>query len=135
MNALEPTHAGGVVFKADGGETRYLLVRANSPAEEWVLPKGHIEPGETAEDAALREVREETGVVAEICEFIDFTTFTAAKERVCVANYLMSAVSEGESVEARTSQWGNLEDALEQLTYEEARQMLMQAKEKLRQRQ
>lgn len=37
----------------------------------WSLPGGHIEPGEAARDAALREVREETGVEAEISTFVD----------------------------------------------------------------
>lgn len=37
----------------------------------WSLPGGHIEPGERARDAALREVREETGVEAEIQAFVD----------------------------------------------------------------
>ena len=44
----------------------FLLVQASRPPHEWVLPKGHIEFPETPETAAHREVREESGVEAEV---------------------------------------------------------------------
>jgi ADP-ribose pyrophosphatase YjhB (NUDIX family) len=52
--------SGGVVFRRTGGETHFLLIR--DPYENWGLPKGHIEGDESPEDAALREVTEETGL-------------------------------------------------------------------------
>ena len=55
--------AGGVVLRKDD----VLLLKRF--AGNWVLPKGHIEKDETAEIAALREVREETGVDASIDDF------------------------------------------------------------------
>lgn len=53
--------AGGVVFNAQG---EVLLLRDRMGF--WVFPKGHVEPGETLEEAAVREVWEETGVRAEV---------------------------------------------------------------------
>ena len=58
--------AGGLVVRDDGDRLAVLLVRAKKDPSVWVFPKGHIEPGESAADAAVREVQEESGVVAEL---------------------------------------------------------------------
>lgn len=60
--ANDPAHAGGVVYKMEAGHVKYLLIRPKDQADQWVLPKGHIVPGEGHAEAALREVREEAGV-------------------------------------------------------------------------
>jgi 8-oxo-dGTP pyrophosphatase MutT (NUDIX family) len=52
--------AGGVVVHRDGDGFRYLLIRDSY--QNWGFPKGHVEPGESIEAAACREVAEETGV-------------------------------------------------------------------------
>jgi 8-oxo-dGTP pyrophosphatase MutT (NUDIX family) len=52
--------AGGVVFRLEGGQPFFLLIRDSY--QNWGFPKGHIEEGEVAEQAALREVGEETGL-------------------------------------------------------------------------
>lgn len=55
------TSSGGVVFRrSDEAIVEFLLIR--DPYDNWGLPKGHIEGGETPEQAALREVEEETGL-------------------------------------------------------------------------
>src|SRR6185312_5043727 len=56
------TSAGGVVFRTEGTERLYLLIRDSY--QNWGFPKGHLEHGEQPEAAALREVREETGLSA-----------------------------------------------------------------------
>jgi len=67
---MTPIPAVGVVCLR-GDEV--LLIRRGTPPRqgEWSLPGGRIEPGERAVDAALRELREETGVEAEITGLID----------------------------------------------------------------
>ena len=57
--------AGGIVYKTKANQTMILLAQ-HSGHYGWVFPKGHLDTGETKEQAALREVLEETGVVAEI---------------------------------------------------------------------
>jgi len=57
----ERTSAGGVVVRADGGEPLVALAREKSYAGP-VLPKGGIEPGESLEQAARREIEEEAGL-------------------------------------------------------------------------
>ena len=54
------TSSGGVVFRRDDANVDFLLIR--DPYDNWGLPKGHIEGGETPVEAALREVEEETGL-------------------------------------------------------------------------
>jgi 8-oxo-dGTP pyrophosphatase MutT (NUDIX family) len=54
------TSSGGVVFRRTEAQVDFLLIR--DPYANWGLPKGHIEGGETPEQAALREVEEETGL-------------------------------------------------------------------------
>ena len=52
------------------GDHVLLIQRAKEPVGRWSLPGGHVEFGETAQAAATRELREETGVVAELATFI-----------------------------------------------------------------
>jgi 8-oxo-dGTP pyrophosphatase MutT (NUDIX family) len=59
------TSAGGVVHRNVDGRTQVLLVHRRSPLL-WALPKGTPDAGETLEETALRETREETGIVVEI---------------------------------------------------------------------
>ncbi len=61
--------AGGVVLRGDRVITIVPTRRAADGSRVLALPKGHIDPGESAIEAAVREVREETGIVAEpVCE-------------------------------------------------------------------
>ena len=54
--------AGAVLYTVIDGERRYVLVREKNGS--YGMPKGHVEPGETLAQTALREIREETGVHA-----------------------------------------------------------------------
>jgi 8-oxo-dGTP pyrophosphatase MutT (NUDIX family) len=89
------TAAGGVVFRRSGDELEVVLTGRASD-QTWVFPKGTPDDGETTEETALREVREETGLDVEILRPIGTTEywFAVPGERVhkLVHFFLMRAI-------------------------------------------
>lgn len=71
---IEATSCGGVVIFR--GKILVLYKNYKNRYEGWVLPKGTVEPGESHEQTALREVREETGVNARILEYVDKSEYS-----------------------------------------------------------
>jgi 8-oxo-dGTP diphosphatase len=83
--------AGGGVILRDG----CLLVVHRSRYDDWSLPKGKLEPGETWEQAALREVEEETGLVCTLGEEVGMTRYLDGRGRDKLVRYFrMSADGE-----------------------------------------
>ena len=70
-----PLSAGILLFRDNGGKTEVLLVHPGGPfwakkdAGAWMIPKGGIEEGETAADAAVREFQEELGAALPVTPF------------------------------------------------------------------
>lgn len=124
-----PTHAGGVVMRGHGADLRVLLVTAKRQPNQWVFPKGHIEVGETVEQAAIREVEEEAGVVATIGEPIGTLEFRNARGMVRAQFFLMAFVSEGSPREDRRRAWFTSEEARQALGYEDSRMLVIKAKQ------
>jgi 8-oxo-dGTP pyrophosphatase MutT (NUDIX family) len=122
-----PTHAGGVVVKPGSDGPRFLLVRARRNPSQWVFPKGHIEPGETLEETAVREVREEAGVEARVVAPLDPLVFPGAR----VALFLMRHTADVGGGEGRETAWLSLEDARRRLHFDDARAVLAQAHARL----
>ncbi|MDT8340096.1 MAG: NUDIX hydrolase [Longimicrobiales bacterium] len=128
--------AGGVVLRRIDGVLHVLLIR--DPYRNWGLPKGHVEPGEDAIGAALREVEEETGLTRLVAGpeilTIDWV-FKLRGRRIhkYCCFFLMSSPS-GRPVPERSEgitacRWVALPGALDQISYENARQVLAAAVE------
>ncbi len=81
---IEATSCGGVVIFRN--KVLVLYKNYKNRYEGWVLPKGTVEPGESYEQTALREVKEETGVSAKIVEYLgksqySFSAYTEIVEK------------------------------------------------------
>jgi 8-oxo-dGTP pyrophosphatase MutT (NUDIX family) len=78
--------AGGVVWRRMPEGVEVVLVH-RPKYDDWALPKGKLEPGETDEEAALREVREETGLSCRLGTELPSTTYTDAQGRPKLVRY------------------------------------------------
>jgi len=122
------SHAGGIVYRDEAGVRRILMVRARPAPHEWVLPKGHIENGETADRAAEREVREEAGIEAESVAFAGEIAFTSPRgEPVCAAFFLMRFVREVAADEDREMAWCTFAEAIAFTPFSNIREILRSA--------
>lgn len=133
--------AGGVVYRRQGDEIELLLAarRTRRGALAWGLAKGGIEEGETIEHAAVREVREETGIEAAIEEALGDTRYTYIWEDVRIRKtvhfFLMRAVGgdpNDHDDEMEDVRWFPLERALKRAAYRGERAKLQRAAELLR---
>jgi 8-oxo-dGTP pyrophosphatase MutT (NUDIX family) len=132
--ARKETSAGGVVFRIHEGRALFLLIRDSY--KNWGFPKGHLEAGEAAEAAALREVREETGLdglelrgtVATIDWYFRFRGRLIHK--VCHF-FLMETEDEATSpqrAEGITAcRWAPFDEAMAAISYANARDVLQRA--------
>lgn len=123
------THAGGVVTRVRDGDTLVLLVRARPAPHDWVLPKGHIEPGEVPETAARREVREEAGVDGEIVRYVGRIDFTKDHEDVRAGYFLMRYAGEVPASEHREKRWCTFDDALSMVRFDDTGALLRRARD------
>ena len=134
----DETSAGGVVFRLVDGRPLYLLIRDSY--RNWGFPKGHLETGERPEDAALREVAEETGlgdlVVRASIDTIDwFFRFRGQLIHKVCHFYLMETSSTSTSpqhAEGITAcRWSPFEEAQALISYSNAREVLRRAQDML----
>jgi 8-oxo-dGTP pyrophosphatase MutT (NUDIX family) len=116
-----PTHAGGVVIRIIDGAPHALVITARRNPDHWVLPKGHIEAGESAADAAVREVREEAGVIAELLEPVEDVRLRVGGEDQVIRYFLMRAPGDASAGEGRQALWLRARDAEERVSFAEAR--------------
>ena len=129
------THAGGLVYRTLNGQVHYLLVQAKPNPDHWVIPKGHIEPGETPEATARREIQEETGVLAEIVAPLGELNFTYQGHRIATLVFLLEFRQTVPPLEQRRCRWEPYAKAAALLTFPDTRALLEKAHQLLQQRQ
>jgi 8-oxo-dGTP diphosphatase len=114
--------AGGVV--ARDGEV--LLVH-RPKYDDWTFPKGKLDVGESDEEAAVREVEEETGFRCSLGRELPSTSYTDSRGRPKIVRYWQMQAEGGEfapTQEVDEIAWLSAEDAAERLTYDRDRKLL-----------
>jgi len=121
------THGGGIVFRLTNEGPRYLLVEASGTRDRWVFPKGHVEDGETASTAALREVSEEAGVRARPIRRLRRVEQKKEGDWISVVYFLMAYAGRAKAIEDRRVRWMSFDEALETLDLGKSRRVLRSA--------
>jgi 8-oxo-dGTP diphosphatase len=115
--------AGGVVLNPDGE----IAVVYRPKYEDWTLPKGKLEPGESWEQAAVREVHEETGLVCKLGDELGSVEYTDRHGRPKVVRYWRMEACDGEFApnnEVSELRWLPQDEAAAQLSFDRDREIL-----------
>ena len=110
------THAGCVVYRNEDDQVLFLVI-SSSTGEHWVLPKGHIDPGESPETTALRELEEETGVLGEIIRPLSIQSYEMKGMEVVIQYFLVRMIEMKKASENRELLWLELKNAREKLSF------------------
>ena len=136
----EPT-AGGVIFRRnDKGDVEFLLYQ--DARDRWTIPKGHVEPGESTQEAAKREVSEESGLKnIAMCGWLGKVNFRYRRidKLVLISQqvYLVKALDPNEKPKKEEwmngLKWFSFHDALDAVEYEDIGKLMMLAMKRIRQ--
>jgi 8-oxo-dGTP pyrophosphatase MutT (NUDIX family) len=133
---VEETSAGGFVLAADGSPRIAVIGRRNRGGRiDWCVPKGHLEGEETIEQAAIREIAEETGLAAVIIESLgsihyEFSTPTSIISKT-VHHFLMKqtggtlTIENDPDQEAVDIRWVNVDLLNAELAHENERRLAL----------
>ncbi len=135
----EPT-AGGIVFRRNSkGEIEFLLIQDHK--DRWTIPKGHIEEGETAQQAAKREIGEEAGLNdTEMLGWLGKIHFRYRRidKLVLISQqvYLMRVKTDGNEIQKEDwmngIKWFSFYDALDAIEYEDIGKLMLLAMKRIR---
>ena len=137
MPELEPDErsAGGVVYRGDELVVCVPVKRAADGRRVLGLPKGHPEAGETMEAAALREVREEAGVSAELGEHLGEVAYTyerKGRRRHKQVSFWLMRYAGGDPAdhdhEMEEARWMSFDEAVDALSYDGEREIVARAR-------
>ncbi len=136
----EPT-SGGIVFRLTKDKKDIQILLIQDSKGRWTIPKGHIEPGETAKMTARREIEEETGLKnVSILTWLGKIHFKyrRAEKLVLMTTqiYLVQAMDAHEMPMGekwmKGINWFSFTDALDLIEYEDIEKLMLVAKKKIR---
>lgn len=132
-----------VICKKMGNSYRFAVLKRVKNWDGWELPKGHIEDGDTAEEAVYNELQEETGIgrdtvidVKELDHTLEWTYERDGEKRKAVCNCFLVEVEEGVYIDVSGNphdehdkgHFLNFRDAHDILTYDDQRELLEHVK-------
>jgi 8-oxo-dGTP diphosphatase len=130
LDVTEVRAAGGLVTRVCAGGDREVLVVHRSRYDDWSFPKGKLDEGEAFEDAALREVVEETGLFCRLVEELAPVRYRDNSGRPKVVRYWHMVPIEGEigdyvfNAEIDDLRWLPFDEAASMLSYAHDRRLL-----------
>ncbi len=127
MSAKRVKASGGVIVRRRGDRVELLIVH-RPRYDDWSLPKGKLDDGETDEQCAVREVREETGLDVRLLSELEPVSYDDHRGRPKTVRYWLMEVIDGHPmIEAETFVANDEVDAVRWVTTDEAEGLLSYA--------
>jgi len=139
LTTLDQVSAGGVAFRWKDSEPEIAIVSVK-PKLRWQLPKGIVDPGESPQVTAVREVREEAGVETDLIKLIETIEYWYRSTKngrpvrfhkfvhFYLLEYKGGTVSDHDH-EVEEARWVSLDEALEMLEFKSEREVVEKARE------
>jgi 8-oxo-dGTP pyrophosphatase MutT (NUDIX family) len=133
MKTAHHHSAGGLVVRGP-----LILLISTQAGKRWQLPKGHIEEGETPEQAAVREVREETGVTSRVVaplQGVEYWFIERGLHRIhkqvdyFLLDYVSGDNADFDAHEVSGAEWFSWDEGIAKLSFENERRVVEQARE------
>lgn len=118
--------AGGIVWEGELWRSRIAVIHRNR-YRDWTLPKGKLEEGESFADAAIREIKEETGCTVELRDFAGYIEYMKDGRPKLVKFWHAMLVGEPEfqpNQEVARLEWLSINEAITRLDYDSERQLI-----------
>ncbi len=137
----EPT-AGGIIFRRNSSTKGIEILLIQDAKDRWTIPKGHIEPGESAKEAAEREIQEETGLEkVKVMNWLGKINFRYRRQQslVLMTTEIFLVEAEGDTNKLKPEDWMNgikwfpTNEALDKIEYDDIGKIILIGLKKIRQ--